>query len=71
MLPVGKAFCNIFHAFYTIVQGGRHHQFAIFVIDIGVNEEVVLDIVQQKLPNLKVQIEEIVLLENKTEKADF
>jgi uncharacterized protein with HEPN domain len=30
----------------------------------GVNEEVVLDIVQQKLPNLKVQIEEIVLLEN-------
>lgn len=37
----------------------------------GVNEEVVLDIVQQKLPNLKVQIEEIVLLENKIEKADF
>ena len=34
----------------------------------GVNEEVVWDIVQHKLPELKVQIEKIILLENKTEK---
>ena len=35
----------------------------------GVNEEVVLDIVQQKLPDLKIQLEKIILLENKTEKV--
>ncbi len=35
----------------------------------GVNEEVVWDIVQQKLPGLKVQIEKIILLENETEEA--
>ncbi|MDD2366344.1 MAG: DUF86 domain-containing protein [Desulfuromonadaceae bacterium] len=37
----------------------------------GVNEEVVFDIVQKKLPNLKVQIEEIVFLENKKEKVIY
>jgi uncharacterized protein with HEPN domain len=30
----------------------------------GVNEEVLWDIVQQKLPSLKCQIEKIILLEN-------
>lgn len=34
----------------------------------GVNEEIVWDIVQQKLPSLKIQIEEIILLENNSEK---
>ncbi|MDD2734683.1 MAG: DUF86 domain-containing protein [Desulfuromonadaceae bacterium] len=35
----------------------------------GVNEEVVWDIVKQKLPDLKVQIEQILKLEKHTEKT--
>jgi uncharacterized protein with HEPN domain len=37
----------------------------------GVNEEVIWDIIQQKLPDLKGQIEKIILLENKAEKLLF
>lgn len=35
----------------------------------GVNDEVVWDIVQHKLPELKVQMGKIILLENNTEKV--
>jgi uncharacterized protein with HEPN domain len=34
-----------------------------------VQEEVVLDIVQQKLPDLKVQVDKIIMLENESIKV--